>query len=131
MRNNYEEDRLQMSIVHYLRLKGFLFTFTGGGMIKNYRTQITANRLGYLTGVSDLIVWCRNGTLNIECKRPAGFRISQRTGKMIKDSQSGKQSESQKDFERKITSISGHRYIVVTSLDEVIKYIQENNIQPK
>lgn len=130
MRRSYVEDSVQKAIVYYLRLNGFLCTSQSAGLIKDMRTQITANRLGYLKGSPDIIVWINGGTLNIECKAPNVLGVSEKTGKMIKKKAEGKQSQSQKDFEESINQIKGHHYIVAKDPLDVANYIKENDIRP-
>lgn len=130
MKKNYAEDAVQKAIVRWLRFNGYLCTSQGAGLIISARTQMTANLLGYLKGSPDLIVWIRGGTLNIECKAPKTMKYSAKTDRMIQDKAEGKQSDSQKDFEKAVTSIFGHHYIVASDLMDVVRYIKENGIQP-
>lgn len=130
-RKSYDEDRVQIAICNYLRLFGYVFTFTGGGMIKDYRTQKTANRLGYLKGVSDLIVWIPGGTVCIEVKKPATYRWSDRFKRLVIDKEAGDQTDEQIEFEKVVTSLPGQHYVVAKSVDDVDKYFKENKISPK
>ena len=130
MRKRYAEDAVQTAIVHYLRICGFLCTSQGAGLIQSMRTQITANRLGYLKGSPDIIVWIRGGTLNIECKAPKTLTYSGKTNRMVVHNSGGKQSESQRIFEEDIKRIPGHHYIVASDPNDVVKYIKQNNIKP-
>lgn len=131
MRKRYSEDAVQIAIVHYLRIKGFLCTSQGAGLIQSMKTQMTANLLGYLKGSPDIIVWIRGGTLNIECKAPKTLIYSQKTNRMVVHNSGGRQSDSQKDFQEKITQIPGHHYIIASDPNDVVKYIEENGIEPK
>lgn len=126
----YAEDKVQQNIVFWLKLKGFTFTCSGAGLIKSIVTQKIFNLNGYWKGSADLMVFIPNGCLHIECKRSSGFRWSNKLNRLVKDTQGGKQSEAQKLFQKRIEQISGHKYIVVSCLDEVIKFIEENNIEP-
>lgn len=128
MRKNYAEDAVQRTIIQWLRVKGFLCTSQGAGLIKSAVTQRIANGLGYLKGSPDIIVWTRGGTLNIEVKRPKKMEYSFKTNRLIVSNSGGTQSESQKEFQKKVTGIPGHHYIVVTDLDQVIQYVKENEI---
>lgn len=130
-RKRYAEDGVQIGIVRYLRQNGYLCTSQGAGLIKSMRTQLTANRLGYLKGSPDIIVWIRGGTLNIECKAPKEMKCSEKTGKMVVANAGGRQSDTQKEFEEQITKIPGHHYIVASDRMDVVRYIKENGIQPK
>lgn len=128
---DYSEDKVQVSIVQWLQLNGFIYTSTGAGLIKSMRTQITMKRLGYRAGSSDIIVFIKNGCLHIECKRPAGLRWSGKSNRLIYDKSKGKQSDAQKKFEEDITKIEGHYYLVATSVEEVSNFIKENKILPR
>lgn len=130
MKRNYAEDQVQKSIVHWLRLKGFICTSQGAGLIKSAVTQRIANGLGYLKGSPDIIVWIPGGTLNIEVKRPQKFEYSFKTNRLIVANSGGKQSDSQKDFEEKVTQIPGHHYIVATDVQQVAEYVSSNKIKP-
>ena len=131
MRKRYAEDAVQQAIVRYLRLKGFICTSQGAGLIQSMRTQLTANRLGYLKGSPDVIVWIKDGTLNIECKAPKTLAYSAKTNRLVINKAGGKQSESQKDFQEKITQIPGHHYIIASDPMDVVRYIEEHDIKPK
>lgn len=131
MRKRYAEDAVQQAIVHYLRLKGFLCTSQGAGLIQSMRTQMTANRLGYLKGSPDVIVWIKGGTLNIECKAPKMMAYSQKTNRLVVHNAGGRQSDSQKEFEEKIKQIPGHHYIIASDPNDVVRYIENNEIEPK
>lgn len=126
----YEEDRVQIAVINYLKLNRFLFTSTGAGLVKSQKTQILMNRLGYTAGSPDIIVFIPNGTIGIEVKKPATYRYSDKTKKMIVDIPAGVQSEDQKIFQKKLTNISGHFYIVAKSVGEVIDFFSENGINP-
>ena len=112
MRKRYAEDGVQIGIVRHLRMKGFLCTSQGAGLIKSMRTQLTANRLGYLKGSPDVIVWIRGGTLNIECKAPKEMKCSEKTGRLIVANSGGRQSDTQKQFQEKICLLSIDTLIV-------------------
>lgn len=130
-RKQYAEDGVQVGIVRYLRLNGFLLTSTGAGLIKSMKTQMVMRKLGYTPGTADVIVWIRGGTLNIECKAPKEMKYSPKTGKMVVANAGGRQSDTQKQFEEQIGKIVGHHYIVARDVLDVKKYIEENGIQPK
>lgn len=122
----YEEDKVQQAICEYLDLKKYLYTFTGGGLIHSARTQRTANRLGYCTGVSDLIVWIPQGTICIEVKKPATYRYSTKLGRLVVDKPAGKQSDEQRAFAAAVERIGGHHYIVATTVGDVMDYFKKN-----
>lgn len=124
----YEEDAVQVAICQWLDLKRFTYTFTGGGLIHSARTQRTANRLGYRTGVSDLIVWIPNGTVCIEVKKPATYRYSSKLKRLVVDRPAGKQSDEQKAFQETLLRIAGHHYLVATTVSDVQDYFQKIGI---
>ncbi len=110
----YEEHKLQVSMVNWFRLqypsmRHNLFAVPNGGR----RDAATGRRLkdeGVLSGVSDLILLKSNqhyGALLIETK-----------------TKKGTQRESQKEWESKITA-DGYKYVVVRSLDEFIKAVND------
>lgn len=129
--NKYLEDKVQISIVNYLKFYGFLHTSTGAGLIKNQKTQILMNRLGYKSGSPDLIVFIKNGVVCIECKKPATYRWSDRYKRMVIDNKAGTQSDEQKEFQAIIEKMPGHHYFVAKSVSDVVDYFHKNNIQPK
>lgn len=109
-----EEHKLQVSMMNWFRLqypsmRHNLFAIPNGGR----RDVITGRRLkeeGVLAGVSDLIFLKRNrhyGALLIETK-----------------TRKGTQRNSQKEWESKITE-DGYKYVVVRSLDEFIKVVND------
>lgn len=125
----HEETKLQKQIVQWLKIKGFLYTSTGAGLIKNRTTQMIMLASGYTAGSADLIVFIPNGCLHLELKRPATYRYSAKLKRMVIDNQGGKQSDSQKEFQERIGKIAGHHYLVASSLDDVIGYIKDNGIK--
>lgn len=85
-----------------------------------------ANRLGYMAGSSDLIVWIPGGTVCIECKKPASYRYSAKLKRLVIDRPAGKQTDEQKSFQASVERIGGHHYIVATTVDEVIEFFKKN-----
>lgn len=124
----YEEDAVQVAICQWLDMKGYTYTFTGGGLIHSAQTQRLANRLGYCTGVSDLVVWIPNGTVCIEVKKPASYRYSAKLKRLVIDRPAGKQSDEQKAFQESVERIGGHHYIVATTVGDVIDYFKKIGI---
>lgn len=109
-----EEHRIQSACVRWFRLqypkmKHNLFSVPNGGK----RDAATAAKLkdeGALAGVADLILLKSNrfyGALLIEMKTPEG-----------------RQSESQKEWESKITQ-DGYKYVIIRSLDEFRKVVKQ------
>ena len=127
----HDETILQRQIVCWLKIKGFLFTSTGAGLIKNKITQIIMSASGYRKGTSDLIVFVPNGTICIEVKKPAQYRWSAKLKRMVVADAAGTQSADQKEFEREVSSIAGHTYFVATTVNDVEDYFREHNIVPR
>lgn len=110
-----EEHRLQCACVQwfalrYPRLRGRLFAVPNGGR----RDATTAAKLkaeGVVAGVADLILLksnARYGALLIEMKTPTG-----------------RQSESQKEWQQLISAEGEYLYVVVRSLDEFIAVVTD------
>lgn len=108
-----EEHKLQVACVKWFRLQypklsHALFAVPNGGR----RDVTTGSKLkaeGVLAGVSDLILLKSNSiysALLIEMKTPKGI-----------------QSESQKEWQRKITKSGEYRYVVCRSLDGFISEV--------
>jgi len=120
------EQPVQIAIVRYLRAKGYLFTAPDAGInVSSVKMRSIYKAMGRQSGISDLIVWIPNGTVCIEVKRPKTYTISFKTGKMIVDDEGGKQSEEQKEFQKKVQSLPGHHYIVAQSVDDVDKFFKQ------
>ena len=109
-----EEHRIQSDCVRWFRLqnpkmKHNLFSVPNGGK----RDAVTGAKLkeeGALAGVTDLILLKSNrfyGALLIEMKTPKGS-----------------QSDSQKEWESKITQ-DGYKYVIIRSLDEFRKVVKQ------
>ena len=125
------EQPVQIAIVRYLRMRGFLFTAPDAGInIKSKKMQMIYKMMGRRAGVSDLVVWIPGGTVCIEVKKPKTLKYSVKSGRMVVASQAGRQSEDQKEFEEVIHKMNGHHYLVATSIDEVDRYFKQNNILP-
>lgn len=125
------EQPVQISIVRYLRMRGFLFTAPDAGInVKSEKMRSIYKMMGRRSGVSDIIVWIPNGTVCIEVKRPKTLKFSIKTNKMVIADQGGRQSDEQKEFEKVIHNIKGHHYIVATSVEDVDLYFKKNNILP-
>lgn len=110
-----KEHRIQCACVRwfssqYPELKGRLFAVPNGGR----RDAVTASRLkdeGVVAGVADLILMVTN---HYYC----ALLVEMKTEK-------GRQSESQKEWERIITSGNEYKYVVCRSLDDFMKEINE------
>lgn len=110
-----EEHRIQVACVRWFRLKyphlfARLFAVPNGGR----RDGITGARLkeeGVLAGVADLILLVPNAdyhALLIEMKTPKG-----------------RQSESQRAWQRAVTGNDDYLYVVCRSLQEFIREVEE------
>ena len=110
-----EEHRIQVSCVRWFRMKyphlsPRLFAVPNGGR----RDGITGARLkeeGVLAGVADLVLLVPNAkyhALLIEMKTPKG-----------------RQSDSQRAWQRAVAGNDDYLYVVVRSLEEFIKVIEE------
>lgn len=106
-----EEHRIQQACVRwfnlqYPHLRGRLFAVPNGGR----RDAVTGARLkdeGVIPGVADLIFLCPNsryGALLIEMKTPRG-----------------RQSESQVNWQARITENDEYKYVICRSLDAFIR----------
>lgn len=124
----HNETGLQKSIVKYLRLKGYILTSSGAGLIKSRNTQMVMGASGYMVGSADLMVFIPNGCVHIEIKRPAVYEFSAKSRKNIIKCPAGKQSDAQKEFEKRITSLPGHYYLVAYSLQDVIDFFKSKGI---
>lgn len=108
------EHRLQCACVRWFRLAypqhhHNLFAVPNGG----YRTPATAAKIkaeGALPGVSDLILLIARGGYH-------GLLIEMKTDK-------GRQSEAQREWQRLIGA-DGYKYVVVRSIEEFIKVVND------
>lgn len=108
------EHRLQCACVRWFRLAYTqhhhnLFAVPNGG----YRTPATAAKIkaeGALPGVSDLILLIARGGYH-------GLLIEMKTDK-------GRQSEAQREWQRLIEA-DGYKYVVVRSIEEFIKVVND------
>ena len=118
--------------MQYLELRGFVFTAPDAGVnVKSKVTQGILKSMGRRSGIADLIVWIPQGSVCIECKKPATYRWSDRYKRMVIDERAGTQSDEQKEFQATIEKLPGHHYIVAKSVSDVVDYFHKNNIQPK
>lgn len=113
-KRNDLEHQLQRQMVKWFRLqypnmKHNLFSVPNGGL----RDEVTAAKMkaeGQLAGVSDLIFLKSNrfyGALLIETK-----------------TKEGRQSDLQKEWERKITN-DGYKYVIVRSLEDFMREVNQ------
>ena len=111
--HNDEEHRIQCACVEwfshqYPKLRGRLFAVPNGGK----RAQVTGGKLkaeGVVPGVADLILLKSNrdyGALLIEIKTPAG-----------------RQSDSQKEWQKIICENGEYKYVICRSLDDFIRVV--------
>lgn len=126
---NRPEQAVQRAIAHYLTAQGYLFTAPDAGVnVKSVKTRSVLKQMGRRAGVADLVVWINGGTVCIEVKKPKTYRFSEKTGKVVIESAEGRQSEEQKEFEKRINSLTGHYYFVATSVDDVVKFFREKGL---
>lgn len=106
MKRNYEESRLQVSIVSYLRLnKIFVYSSLNAGA----RNAVSGHRMkieGMLAGVSDLTIHLHKKTIFVEIK-----------------TLKGRQSKSQKEFQRTVEDL-GFTYLLWRSIDDSINFVK-------
>lgn len=110
-----EEHRIQCSCVRWFnlkhrKLKGRLFAVPNGGK-RDALTGAKQKAEGVVAGVADLILLVPNrfyGALLVEMK-----------------TLTGRQSESQKDWEQIITSEGDYKYVVCHSLDDFIREVDD------
>lgn len=114
-KHNDEEHHIQCACVKYFnlkypKLKGRLFAVPNGGR----RDAVTGGKLkdeGVTAGVSDLILLKSNrdyGALLIEMKTPVG-----------------RQSDSQKEWQKIICENGEYKYVVCRSLDDFIREVDD------
>lgn len=112
-KHNDEKHRIQCACVKYFnlkypKLKGRLFAVPNGGR----RDAVTAAKLkaeGVIAGIADLILLKSNrdyGALLIEMKTPVG-----------------RQSDSQKEWQKIICENGEYKYVVCRSLDDFIREV--------
>ncbi len=108
---SYEEYNIQCAIVDYLNLRGIFCHSIPNERKSSPQAGARLKRSGRVAGVADLILWIPvMGFTKI-------FYIEVKTSK-------GRLSQSQKEFQQ-ICSDSGVAYIVVRSVEDVVKIINE------
>lgn len=128
----HPEQPVQKSIVKWLELNKFVFTATDAGInIKSRVTRGILKSMGRRSGIADLIVWIPGGTVCIECKKPATYKWSDKSHRLIIDDPAGTQSSEQKEFQAIIEKMPGHHYFVAKSLTDVVDYFKNHKIKPK
>ena len=107
----HEESKIQKAIVtaiRYLYPKSILLAIPNEAR-RNVRTGAIMKAMGMLSGTSDLIFIHKGSVYFFEVK-----------------TDNGKQTDTQKEFEKRITK-QGLKYFVVRSVDEVLNIIVEIN----
>jgi hypothetical protein len=110
----HEESKIQCDIVQYLQLRGIFFfsvpnEIAGGGRGKTAMIRTArAKSMGLRSGVSDLIIVLPSKILFMEVK-----------------TNTGRQSENQKYFQKKVTEL-GFEYFIVKSVEDVKKILDMN-----
>lgn len=103
------ESQFQIAIVKYLRLRNiFCFSVPNGVHLTTIQSRIAVAE-GLLHGVSDLIVLTPNKVTFAEIKNPNG---------------KGKQSENQKEFQKKVESL-GFEYVIWDNWDKVEQFVEK------
>lgn len=106
---NYGESQFQRAVVRYLRLRNvFCFSIPNGVHLTTIQSKIAVAE-GLLHGVSDLILVTPNKVTFIEIKNPNG---------------KGKQSENQKEFQKKVESL-GFEYLIWDNWDKVEQFVEK------
>lgn len=108
------ESELQKSCVKWFKLqypeyRRLLFAVPNGGR-RNLREAIRLKAEGVVAGVSDLILLLPNGKYHALC-------IEMKTDK-------GRQQDTQKEFQKDVEKV-GYRYIIIRSLEEFIKELNQ------
>lgn len=118
-----KESDLQKSIIQWCRshIKNDVIYWATSNERKAKPQHIaTLKAMGMLPGVSDLIfLYCHTTgveILFIELKRPTTYKTGKR-GKPIVDVTGGIQSDSQKDFQRRLENIDGVYHIADNLMD--------------
>lgn len=98
------ESHIQRNIVKWFRLKypRYIISAVPNGGARQAREAAILKQEGVLAGFADLIIIADNSVLFVEVK-----------------TEKGKQSEKQKDFQKRVNTL-GFEYIIVRSLDNFI-----------
>ncbi|GHU01970.1 hypothetical protein FACS1894186_5720 [Alphaproteobacteria bacterium] len=101
-----EEHQIQVGIVKYLRIKGFLVFACPNGGLRSVGTARTLKAEGVLAGVSDLVILLPAGqVVFVEVKTPKGT-----------------QADSQKDFQFQVKEM-GYEYLIWRSVDDAVAWV--------
>lgn len=103
----HSESNFQIGVVRFLRSQGFYVFAVPNGQRLTLKRAILAKREGLTSGVSDLIIVLKDRVCFVEIKNPAG---------------SGRQSESQREFEREVEG-RGHEYLLWHTWAEVEAFV--------
>lgn len=109
VRKKHIEDCTQRFVVNYLRNNGiFVFAVPNGGSRKNALEGYNLKLSGVMAGVADLIILLPKRVVFVEMKMPEG-----------------RQSDSQKEFEKKVEEL-GFEYYIWRSVDEAVQFVKYN-----
>jgi len=115
--SRHEEDDEQKAFIQWLTIKNiFFFSVPNGAVLKGNAMQRARqmNQLkasGFRNGVADVIVMIKDKVLFIEMKKKKG----------------GRQSESQKQFEKDVSVFDYCEYFVANGSKEAIEIVSEIN----
>ena len=103
-----EEHNLQVAIHKFLCLNGiFNFSVPNGGL-RNLKVAMTLKAEGALSGVSDLIILLPSRCIFVELKN----------GKI------GRQSDSQKEFQKQVESL-GFEYLLWRNVEDCQEFVKK------
>lgn len=127
------EHNIQKQIIGLLKAKGLMVVnldpMTGLRWQNNAKKRAmfvnSLKSLGYTNGQPDIcILFPNGGTVWLEAKRPATFKISEKTGKRIIASPAGKLSKEQQDWHDRARKL-GHIVYTVYSVRAAEDIINE------
>ena len=108
------EHIIQSQIIQHLRFHNIFCFAVPNGIFFNSNSKRSgyayANKLkaeGFLVGCSDIVILLKKRAIFVECKR-----------------NSGKQSDMQKDFEKKVKSL-GFEYYIWRDVSDAEKFVEE------
>lgn len=103
-----EEHKLQVTIHNFLCLNRiFHFSVPNGGL-RNVRVAVDLKREGQMAGVSDLIILLPSRCIFVE----------------LKNGKAGKQSDSQKEFQKQVESL-GFEYLLWRKIEDCEDFVKK------
>lgn len=107
---HYEESKIQAEICRKLSRRGiYFFAIQNEGKRSMKQAQI-AKAMGLRSGVSDMVIVLHGRVIFLEIKKSGGY-----------------QTQNQKDFEEKVSSLE-HIYRVARSWEDVVLILEENGV---